>query len=117
MPQYLREDILVECKNYDKKIDVNWVGKFSSLINTHMVKMGIIFSYKEFAGNSEWQSSKGLSKKFLAEKKAIININFDDINKILNKQMNTVELIEYKYDALKHHIDYSKLITKHPAEL
>ncbi len=70
LPQYLREDILVECKNYDKKIDVNWVGKFSSLINTHMVKMGIIFSYKEFAGNSEWQSSKGLSKKFFSRKES-----------------------------------------------
>lgn len=117
LPKYLTKEILVECKNYDKKIKVDWIGKFFSLLTTHKNKFGIIFSFNELAGTSEWNSSKGLVKKiFLGEKCAIININFHDIEKILNGEINMVELIEIKYDALRNHVDYSKLITKHPAE-
>ena len=117
LPQYLTNDILIECKNYNDKINVDWVGKFFSLMCTHKIDLGILFSYNEFKGKNEWDSAKGLSKKlFLAENKAIININMDDIQKILDRQFNIVELIKMKYDALKNHVNYTALITKHPAE-
>ncbi|CAI3660776.1 restriction endonuclease [Clostridium neonatale] len=118
LPDYLQNDILIECKNYKDTIKVDWIGKFSSLLNTHRVDLGIIFSYKSFAGKNEWQSSKGLSKKiFLAENKVIININFKDIELILSKNKNIVELIKDKYETLKHQVDYSEYILPHPAEI
>lgn len=118
LPDYLQNDILIECKNYKDTIKVDWIGKFSSLLNTHKVNLGIIFSYKSLAGKNEWQSSKGLTKKiFLAENKVIININFSDIELILSKKKNIVELIKDKYEELKHQVDYNKYIVPHPAEL
>ena len=62
LPKYLKNDILVECKNYNETIKVDWVGKFASLANTHSVELGIIFSYKKFAGKYR-TSFIGLSKK------------------------------------------------------
>lgn len=118
LPEYLKDDILIECKNYNDKIKNDWIGKFFSLLTTHRTKVGIIFSYKEFKGKNEWDAAKGLVRKlFLAEDVFIININFDDIRKhIIDEKMNIVELIISKYEGLKHSVSYTEFISKHPAE-
>ncbi|HEL0722598.1 TPA: hypothetical protein TUX96_001437, partial [Streptococcus equi subsp. zooepidemicus] len=38
-------DILFECKNYNQKVSVTWVGKFHSLLRHQSCKFGIIFSF------------------------------------------------------------------------
>lgn len=118
LPEYLKEDVLIECKNYNDKIKNDWIGKFFSLLKTHKTKLGIIFSYKELKGQNEWDAAKGLVRKlFLAEDVFIININFDDINNhIINEKKNIVELIISKYEGLKHSVSYEEFISKHPAE-
>lgn len=119
LPEYLKSDILIECKNYDDKIKNDWIGKFFSLLTTHKTKVGIIFSYREFKGKNEWDAAKGLVRKlFLAENVFIININFYDIRKhIIDEKMNIVELIISKYEGLKHSVSYTEFISKHPAEI
>lgn len=117
LPEYLQDDILIECKNYNRNISVDWVGKFFSLLTTHDNKLGIIFSFKSFSGPGEWQAAKGLAKKlFLSEKRAILNIELKDIKEMLDNKENIVSLIEKKYDALRHHVDFKDFIKKHPAE-
>ncbi|ABG82952.1 restriction endonuclease [Clostridium perfringens] len=117
LPEYLQNDILIECKNYNKTIKVDWVGKFFSLLTTHDGELGIIFSFDSFSGPGEWQSAKGLAKKiFLSEKRAILNIELKDIKEMLDNKGNIVSLIKEKYDALKHHVDFKALIKRHPAE-
>lgn len=118
LPEFLCNDVVVECKNYNKKISVDWTGKFYSLIKSHSLKFGILFSFERFAGNSEWASSRGLVKKmFLKEEVIIINICIDDIKFMFNNNLNFVELINIKYGELQHHTSYTNLITKHPAEV
>lgn len=119
LPDYLKDDILVECKNYDENIKNDWIGKFFSLMTTHKTKVGLLFSYKRFSGVNEWDAARGLVRKlFLAENVFIININFDDIRKhIIDEKMNIVELIISKYEGLKHSVSYKEFISKHPAEI
>ena len=33
--------VLLECKNYNKKIDVTWIGKFYSLLRTSKTRIGL----------------------------------------------------------------------------
>ena len=119
LPEYLKEDIIIECKNYNNKIENDWVGKFFSLLTTHKTKVGIIFSYYEFKGLNDWNAAKGLVRKlYLAEDVFIININFDDIKQhIINDKKNIVELIISKYNGLKHSASYKEFISTHPAEI
>ncbi len=119
LPEYLKEDIIIECKNYNNKIKNDWVGKFFSLLKTHKTKVGIIFSYYDFKGLNDWNAAKGLVRKlYLAEDVFIININFDDIKKhIINDKKNIVELIISKYNGLKHSASYTEFISSHPAEI
>lgn len=118
LPIYLKEDVLIECKNYKDTIKNDWIGKFFSLLKTHKAKLGIIFSYKEFAGRNEWDAAKGLVRKlFLAEDVYIINIDFNDIKThIIEEKMNLVELIISKYEGIKNSVSYKEFISKHPAE-
>lgn len=55
-------DILFECKNYNTKVSVTWIGKFHSLLRNQGSKFGVIFSYEGFTG-SDWKDATGLVKK------------------------------------------------------
>lgn len=57
-------DIICECKNYEKKVSVTYVGKFYSLMQSTNNKIGIMFSYDGFSGQS-WNAAAGLAKKYL----------------------------------------------------
>lgn len=118
IPSLMQDDLIVECKNHNKKIDVTWVGKVYSLMKYKNVNNGIIFSFHELKGINEWDSAKGLVKKiFLNDKTIIINITINDIIDMLNSEKDTIiDLIERKVKSLKFHTDFTEFITKHPAE-
>lgn len=115
-------EILVECKNYDKrKIDVTWVGKFCSLLLQSPARVGILISHKGFRGRGEWDSAKGLSKKFYyykeryEDKQYVLDITLNELKRYV-RENNFVELILSKIIALENDTKYEQFISKHPAE-
>ncbi|KEI16919.1 hypothetical protein Z959_08815 [Clostridium novyi B str. ATCC 27606] len=118
LPQFMKEDIIVECKNYNKKIDVTWIGKVCSLLVYKKVKYGILFSYNELKGRNEWDASKGLVKKiYLSDNIMIINITIQDIKDILaSEKNNIIKSIINKVNDIKYHTEFDKYIKPHPAQ-
>jgi hypothetical protein len=116
LPACMKDDILIECKNYNKTIGVTWIGKFATLLDTHNIKLGIIFSYKPIAGKNEWDSAKGLIKKIYLKKGiAILNFSIKDFNDIADNVCTFVELIQNKFDSLRYQTDIDEYMKKHPA--
>lgn len=64
------ELFLGECKNYNKSVDVTYVGKFCSLLLTNQIKFGLLFSYHGISG-SRWSNASGLIKKFYLHKEKV----------------------------------------------
>ncbi len=113
---------LSECKNYNKKIDVTWVGKFYSLLNTSRTRYGIIFSYHGLTGEN-WGYATGLTKKiFLLKEKVeerffILDFNITDFKKIA-EGVTFLQLLESKIKSLIFDTDFEQFLKeKHPAEM
>ena len=128
LPDFMTQIIIIECKNYNKSIDVTWTGKLYSLIKYKNVKAAVMFSYYPLSGIKEWEDAKGLVKKiYLKDDVIIINITVDEIRNIMNdvkeiqndgtnKYSNIVVLIKHKINELQFHTDFGKIVSKHPAE-
>lgn len=100
------DKILVECKNYKKKIDVTWIGKFAHLLNNHDIDYGIIFSKHSLTGINKgkltWNQAAGLVKKFyLKYSKFIISITLDEIEEIVSKDKNFIEFLQNKRNNIQ----------------
>ncbi|MEY8339390.1 hypothetical protein AALB16_15460 [Lachnospiraceae bacterium 62-35] len=114
------DNFLGECKNYHKFVGVTYIGKFCSLLLTNNVKLGILFSYHGISGNG-WSNGSGLVKKFylhkenLDERFCIIDFSYKDFKSIYEGK-NLLEIIEEQLCSLQFDTDYSRHISKHPAE-
>ncbi|CAJ1315890.1 restriction endonuclease [Paenibacillus nuruki] len=111
---------LSECKNYNKKVDVTWIGKFYSLLAHNHAKLGILFSYKGFTGQG-WNDGVGLVKKIyllkedINEKVYIIDINKKDFE-LISEGESLIGIIHAKIKALRLDTDFKKfLLSNHPA--
>lgn len=110
-----------ECKNYNKNISVTYVGKFSSLLLSNQTKLGILFSYHGVSGQG-WSNAAGLIKKFylhkenLLDRYCIIDFNIKDFDSIAQGK-NLLQIVDEKLAALQYDTDYSRFLSKHPAEL
>lgn len=98
---------LGECKNYDGKIGVTWIGKFNTLLNVcGNCKLGIIFSYDGLTGKeNNWEAAHGLTKVIytlspLNEKKYIIDFNIYDFKALSDKNNNFFNILKAKKLAL-----------------
>ena len=117
-PKY--ETLLGECKNYDKAVSVTYIGKFCSLLLTTNIKIGILFSYHGVSGK-DWSDGNGLIKKFYLHKElmedryCIINFSIKEFDEILNGK-NLLQIIDEQLKALQYDTDYSRFLSKHPAE-
>lgn len=106
-----------ECKNYQDKIPVTYVGKVCSLLTTTQNKICILFSYNGVTGKN-WEDAEGLIKKFylskekLEERFCIIDFNVKDFDEIA-KGNNFLQIVENKITALKNDTDYSNFIKEH----
>ncbi|WP_106769085.1 acetylglutamate semialdehyde dehydrogenase [Paenibacillus faecalis] len=116
------EMFLSECKNYNKKISVTWVGKFYTLLASNQSKIGLLFSYYGLSG-SNWSSATGLTRKiFLLKEKLedrtyIIDININDF-KAIEQGESLLEIIDLKMKALRIQTNFDKFLKeKHPALL
>lgn len=107
----------VECKNYEDKIDVTWLGKFYSLLSTCSQKFGLIFSKKGFSARGKWADAKGLAKKILLKDGIyILDINLKHLKDLANGK-NFLDIIRDEKDALDLDInsDFDK-VSPHPLE-
>lgn len=108
------DTFIVECKNYDKRVDVTWIGKFYSLLRSCNLKFGIIFSIDGFTQRHKWTDAKGLSKKLvLKDDTYIIDFNkkhleliSDGVNfiKLLEDEKRSLDLdINMDFDKIENH--------------
>lgn len=111
------DSFLCECKNYDGPVNVTYVGKFSSLMSAANTNFRIMISWEGITGRNKWSDSQGLIKKIaLREKRYIIVLDKDDLEKIYKKEESVFSVIYDKYIALKNEIDYRQYIDRHEAE-
>ena len=111
------ESFICECKNYEGKLSVTYVGKFYSLLAVTKMKFGLIVAWEGVTGRGEWNDSKGLIKKIaLSDDTFIVSIDKDDLTQIYNKSQNIYSLLMNKFDALKCDISYQRFISPHEAE-
>lgn len=108
---------LCECKNYERKIDVTYIGKFFSLLNVSHAKIGIIFSKHGFSGRSQWSDGKGLVRKLaLRNDVYILDFNLTDFKNIFDKQSTFIATVCEKYEEMKNDIRISAYISSHASE-
>ncbi|MCL2323058.1 MAG: hypothetical protein FWC47_13270 [Oscillospiraceae bacterium] len=108
---------ICECKNYNKAIDVTWVGKFYSLMKALNCKIGIIFSYYGLSGKKALKDACGLTRILnIKEGMYIIDFNIDDFTEINNKNNNFIDLVIAKKNALKFDTNYKSFFQSHPNE-
>ncbi|WP_257140117.1 acetylglutamate semialdehyde dehydrogenase [Bacillus toyonensis] len=113
-------DLICECKNYKKRVDVTWVGKFYSLLSCSTCRFGILFSYMGLTGKG-WNEATGLSKKLYllkekeSEKIKIIDFNIEDFN-LIEKGESFLNIVHTKLTDLKYDTSILKEITSHPNE-
>lgn len=98
---FSNNEFLIEAKNYNKKVDVTWVGKFAHLMNSHNIEYGIIFSKHELTGIKNekltWTSAAGLTKKFyLKNSKLILNLTLNDLKKVLFENKDFLNILNEK---------------------
>ena len=111
------DSFLCECKNYDGKVNVTYVGKFCYLMNVTDTSLGIMVAWEGITSRSKWSDSSGLIKKYaLKENRYIVVLTRDDFERIYKKEANIFSIVNDKYLALKNEIDYDKYILKHEAE-
>lgn len=111
-----RNNLLSECKNYNKTIGVTWVGKFFSLLVSTENELGIIFSYKGLTGSS-WNNATGLTKKFfLKTKHIILDFNIYDFA-LLNENHSLIDILNNKIFQLQNDTNISLEVSEHPAQL
>lgn len=113
------EDIFLgECKNYSSKLGVTWIGKFYGLLTTCRCNFGIIFTTNGVTGHENgWADSYGLMKAYNLiesyrsdEEFSIIEININDIKKMLNERRNILDIIESKILALRIGCSFENLL-------
>ncbi len=111
------ETFLCECKNYDGKVDVTYIGKFYSLLSMANAKLGVLIAWDGITGRGNWDSAKGLIKKIaLKDGIFIIAVDKEDLKEIYDGKRHIYSLIYDKHTALCNDIDFRKYISKHSAE-
>lgn len=106
-------NIIIECKNHDKKIGVTWIGKIYSLLRYQRSKFGIIFSYHGFSGK-DWSDGVGLSKKIhLLDETKIIDFNIENF-KEMEEGIDFLTIIKRKLINLQNDVLIES--SSHPAE-
>lgn len=104
--------IYFECKNYNEKIDVTWIGKFFSLLNTSKRNLGIFISPYGLTG-SNWKYGNGLTRKIALKNDIyILSITLEDLLELDKKSL--LMIIREKIILLEEDIEIE--FSKHDLE-
>ena len=94
--------------------------KLDTFLGECNIKIGILFSYYGTSGTG-WSNGAGLIKKFylhkekLEDKYCIIDFSIKEFEAILNGK-NLLQIIDEQLKSLQFDTDYSRYLSKHPAE-
>lgn len=114
---FLGDSFLCECKNYEKRVNVTYVGKFFSLLHVARCNFGIMIAWNGIAARTKWSDASGLIRKIaLRDNTYIIPIEKSDFKSIYEQKANIFSIIYDKYTALRNEIDYSEYIQHHELE-
>lgn len=114
----LGPSFLVECKNYERPLEVTYVGKFYSLLSYTKTKLGFLIAWEGITGLNSWRDSEGLIRKLaLGSGIYILPIYKEDFKVIYEKKGNIFSIVKDKYLALKNDINFSKFKSKHELEV
>lgn len=120
----IQEDIFIgECKNYDKPLNVTYIGKFYSLMVATNISFGIIFTQKGLTGKQdEFSDGYGLIKvlriieKYKNNKDMyILSFTLENFKELLQNR-TIFEIIKDKKIALKTSANYNDLVSNHVHE-
>lgn len=99
---------LGECKNYNRNLDVTYVGKFYSLMTVSGVSTGIIFTQKGLTGKPEgFQDAYGLTKV----------LHMVELGKDKNSNFCILTFTEKDYDKLLDGFSFFDLVQAKQYEL
>lgn len=90
------QDIIVECKNENKKPGITYLNKIHSILSTANKQHGIIFS-KLSSPTTYTSTARDI---YLNEKILIISIYKDDLYNIIFNKKNFLECIERKFNEV-----------------
>jgi hypothetical protein len=114
---FFGESFICECKNYEGRVNITYVGKFYSLLAVTKMKFGLLLAWEGITGRGEWYDSKGFIKKVaLHDDTYIVCLDKYDLKHIYDQSKNIFLILMDKYDALKSDISYDKFISSHEAE-
>ena len=111
-------NLLCECKNYQRPVDVTYIGKFYSLISASHKNIAILVSWNGIGGEG-WNDGVGLVKKIymLRENKQdkiyILDFNKKDFKRIIDGE-SLLSILNKKCEELDADISFEKYIDKHP---
>lgn len=95
--------IYFECKNYNQRLGVTYIGKFFSVLNVSGIKLGVVISPFGLTGTG-WSDGNGLCKKlFLKNNIDIISITKEDLMKLNNESL--MNIIQRKIQELREDMD------------
>ncbi|MDT2669509.1 restriction endonuclease [Enterococcus dongliensis] len=113
--RFLDGNIIVECKNYKKKVDVTWIGKLASLLDVSKVSVGLLITKSGITGRGNWDAGQGLIRKISLKKNIlIIDLVLKDFIELDGK--NLLDLMKTKIDTLNLDVNFDELWTAHPLE-
>ncbi|MDE6004689.1 MAG: hypothetical protein K2G88_04820, partial [Oscillospiraceae bacterium] len=114
---FLGEKFLCECKNYNARLSITYVGKFYSLLKATNSKIGILFTINGVTGINDWKDSKAFIRKVaLKEDVAILVFEINDYKEIKENNVQFLDLVEKKYRSLMNDISYEQFVSSHEAE-
>ena len=92
------DSFLCECKNYDGKVNVTYVGKFCYLMNVTNTSLGIMIAWEGITSRSKWSDSSGLIKKYaLKENRYVVVLTKEDFQRIYKKEANIFSILYLFY--------------------
>ena len=112
---YFADYSLGECKNYNRGVDVTWIGKFYSLLSYTNLRLGIIFSYHGVTGKNPCDGGKGLIEKIHLSNSfntLILDFSLKDFESIVTEEKNLHLILCEKIDVARS--TFSLPSNKHP---
>lgn len=116
---------IIEVKNYKSKVNVTYVGKMKSLLDTTGTKFGIFISRYGLTGRDKnvWKDATGLARAIatseddVSQKCVILDFKIEELSLMLSKERNIIKILNRcREDFITGVNSQFEYITTHPLE-